>query len=309
MVLKKVLSIEVTSGVSQRRRQNLLRVYKPAIIWGSRNSQVSIILAILFIVGLCISSSVYGQEGQTSAEIGITEKLGHYVPLALTFRDENGAVMRLRDLINKPAVVALVYYTCDRFCPQMLGALSEVIPKLNLVAGRDYTVMTISFDEADTPEVAAQRKANYVKALNQPFPEESWRFLTGDKENIQQLTKAVGFAFQRENHGFSHPSALIILSPDGKITRYVYVSKYQYGLAYPVSFSPVELSNALSDASQGRVSRAIRQTIAYCFPHGSKEQDRFFTILTVVGTATLLCVLGLFLYLRTTSRKSPLERP
>jgi protein SCO1/2 len=127
--------------------------------------------------------------------------------------------------------------------------------------------------------------------------------LIAKRENIKILTDAVGFHFQRDMHGFVHPAVLIILSPHGKITRYIYASKYAYGVAYPVTFSPFELKTALTDASQEKVFTGRASALLYCFPHEPKKQETFFSILSIAGTLTLFLLAVFFIYLVTTSRK------
>jgi protein SCO1/2 len=139
------------------------------------------------------------------------------------------------------------------------------------------------------------------------FPQDAWQFLTGDRENIKRITDAVGFHFQQESHGFVHPVALIFLSPEGKITGYDYLSKYQYGVEYPIIFSPAELTMELANASRGTVSSGLKKQVLYCFTHQPANQNRFFTLLSVAGVVTLLSVIGLFVYLRSTGKKRDSE--
>lgn len=229
---------------------------------------------------------------------------GGYVPLGLIFYDEKGKEVRSGDVITRPTIVTLVYYSCDHICPQMLEGLGVALDKLSLVPGRDYDVLTVSFDERDTPEIAERVKKNYIGLIHlKPLSEDSWRFLTADKDDIKILTGTVGFHFQRDMHGFVHPAVLIILSPHGKITRYIYASKFAYGVAYPVTFSPIELKTALSDASQERVFTGRASTLLYCFPHEPKKQETFFNILSIAGTSMLFLLAAFFIYLVTTSRK------
>jgi hypothetical protein len=117
------------------------------------------------------------------------------------------------------------------------------------------------------------------------------------------LTDAVGFHFQRDMHGFVHPVVLIIFSPHGKITRYIYASKYEYGVAYPVTFSPFELKTALTDASQEKVFTGRAGALLYCFPHEPKKQETFFSILSIAGSSMLFLLAAFFIYLIITSKK------
>ena len=274
----------------------------------SRRIHIIVLPAASFvnILLLCfsLSTSAWSDEKNTTGSVGIKEMTGKYVPFDLIFQDEKGKEVTSRDIFNKPTILTLVYYSCDHICPQMLEGLGVALDKLALEPKRDYDVLTVSFDERDTPKIAEQAKKNYIGLIHhKTASEDSWRFLTAKRENIKILTDAVGFHFQRDMHGFVHPAVLIILSPRGKITRYVYASKYAYGVAYPVTFSPFELKTALTDASQEKVFTGRASALLYCFPHEPKKQETFFSILSIAGTSMLFLLAAFFIYLVTTSRK------
>jgi protein SCO1/2 len=208
--------------------------------------------------------------------------------------------------MQAPVILNLAYYTCKDICPQVFAGITQALPKLKLTPKKEYAVITVSFDENDTPQIARETKKNYLKAIDTPFPDEAWRFLTGKREQIEALTKSVGFAFRREGHEFIHPVTLIILSPDGTINRYIYVPKSAYGVSYPVNFSALELQTGLTDAAQGKIGAAVKRVFLYCFPHEPKNQAAFFRLLSIVGASTLIGILVLFVILRkTSSKKSP----
>lgn len=256
-------------------------------------------------LSLIILSLFFTSLAPASDNIGVDEKLGQIIPLDLTFYDENGSSVKLGDLINKPAILTLVYYRCDHICPQMLLGLSDALTKLDLKPGRDYQVITLSFDDTDTPKDAREKKINYIKAANRHFPEDSWRFLTGDRENIVKISDAVGIRYKKLMHGFIHPEVLVFISPSGIITRYLHVSTSSYGLKYPVMFSAVEFTGAITDASKGIIGSRIKQTPLLCFPHEPVQQENFFNILKTLGAVTLLLMISLFIYFRVTTKKLP----
>jgi protein SCO1/2 len=273
-------------------------------MWGRsvKKQFVNKVFLILILTGVFWSGIALGYENDVSGNAGIDEKRGQRIPLDLTFRDENGALVKLGSLVTKPAILTLNYHTCSNICPQMLGGLAAALGNMKLAAGRDYVVVTISFDEKDTPAVAKERKANYIKAIGMPFPEDAWRFLTGSRESIRLITEAVGFRFQKTSYGFIHPSVLIFLAPDGKITQYIYLEQSHYGTLAPVTFSPAIITQALMDASQGKIRTGPKNLLLLCFPNLTESQARFFSILAGIGAATLLCAIGFFIYLRRTSR-------
>jgi protein SCO1/2 len=228
-----------------------------------------------------------------SPEIGLDDKLGAFLPLDLTFVDEQGESMMLREIIDKPTILSLIYLNCTHSCPILLGGLAQVIEKLTLSPGEDYSVLTISFDEKDTPDIARDAKMNYLAAMGKPFPESAWRFLTGDLGDIKKVTDAVGFRFRREKEGFAHPVTLIILSPEGKVVRYL----------YGVSFLPFDLRMSLAEASEGKVGSTVQRVLLYCFSYDPRGKRYVFNILKVVGSVTILFILSFFIYLTLLSKK------
>src|SRR5512146_431395 len=132
------------------------------------------------------------------ADITLEEKLGQYLPADAMFADENGRRASLKSLIDKPTIIAPVYFGCTHECPMLLNGLAQALGKIDLAKpGRDYQVIALSFDENDTPQIARDKKVNYIKAVGRPFPEDAWKFLTGDAANIRKFTDAIGFKFQR----------------------------------------------------------------------------------------------------------------
>jgi protein SCO1/2 len=234
---------------------------------------------------------------------GIEEKTGRFLPPDLAFYDEKGELVRLNSLLGRPVILTRVYYSCERICPQVLGGLSQALPRLAFEPGKDYRVVTVSFDASDTPQIARAAKQNYLKAIGRPFPEEAWKFLTGPERSIHDLTEAVGFSFRKEIHGFSHPVVLIFLTPDGRISRYYQVTNFAYGASYPVSFSSFDLNMALTEAAQGKSVTGLKKALLYCFSHEPPGQSRFFNFIGVVGLITLAAMAAFFVYLQVTARR------
>ncbi|MFO0752267.1 MAG: SCO family protein [Thermodesulfovibrionales bacterium] len=235
--------------------------------------------------------------GQTDekapGEVGIVEKLGQTVALDAVFYDEDGRARPLRQWVDRPVILSLIYFNCDRICPQFLGGLAEALEKATPVPGKEYTVLTVSFDPGDTPRGARNAKRNYLRAMGSGFPVDAWRFLVGDAQNIQKLLDSVGFSIRGEEmHGYSHPVALIVLSPEGKIVRYLYTSNYAYGSPARIGFLPFDLSMAISSAAKGQVVQAVKTEGAFCFSRPPKGQEAFFTILKIFGAVTLLLITG-----------------
>ncbi len=235
------------------------------------------------------------EQSKDLSGIGIDEKLGQRIPLDLTFNDETGKPVALRQLIRTPTVLVLVYYHCPNVCSLLLQNLADVLNRLPAEPGKEYSVISISFDESEKPHLAFQRKKFYLKMIQKPFPEDTWRFLTGDKDNIRKLADGVGFRFKRVGEDFEHPVSLMILAPDGKITRYM----------YGTDILPFDLKMALIEASQGKIGPAISKVVRFCFSYDPKANKLVFNTLKVTGTVTLLFALSFVVFLLFKGRKQP----
>lgn len=235
---------------------------------------------------------------------GVTEHVGADIPGDIFAVDDGGRSWNLADLTDRPVILALVYYSCEYVCPQVLGALGQLVSDLPLTPGADYRLVTLSFDAADTPQDAASAKRNYIKPLGPDFPAEAWTFLTASPENIGKLTDSLGFRFKKQPHGFIHPSILVILGPGGRISGYVHVSRTAYGVGYPVMFSPVAIGTSLRRAAAGGSEAKDPAPLFFCFPHEPEGQPRFYGLLSALGAGTLALLGGLFLYL-TVGKKRP----
>jgi len=256
----------------------------------------------ILILSMFVAVPAWG-VGPDSDEIGVYERIGSNVPLDLNFRDESGSPVRLGDIIDRPVVLTIIYYKCSHICPQMLLGIADLVDKSELVPGKDYRIITVSFDETEMPEDAHSLRLNYIKAINKPLPADAWKFLTGDADNTRKISRAVGIKYKKVMHGFVHPEVLIILSPGGRITRYLHVSTSSYGLGYPVMFSTVDFARAVSEASTGITGSGIKQGPLLCFPHEPEQQAKFFSMLRIFGAATLVLITALFVYLRFLNRR------
>ena len=179
------------------------------------------VLLVLILLLAPLTSFGHEETKTTKADIAIEERLGQYLPADNIFLDENNKRVSLKESLTKPTIIAPIYHNCTHTCPLLLTGLAEALGKLDMIApGRDFTVIALSFDERDTPQIAHDKKRNYVKAVGKPFPDEAWAFLTGDAANIRKFTDSIGFKFQKDGErDFSHPITLVVVSPEGKIVR------------------------------------------------------------------------------------------
>lgn len=254
--------------------------------------------AISFLVSV---DAAYAQE---SDDVGIEEKLGQFVPDSLIFKDEQGTSVNLKSLITKPTILSFVYYRCPGICNPLLSGLVDVLDKVRLEPGKDFNVLTISFDETDTSVTGSEKKKNYMAGFSRNFPENSWRFLTGDKANIAALTSATGFKFKKQGNDFLHTGVIMFLSPDGKIVRYI----------YGITFLPFDVKMALTEAAEGRIGSTVSRVLLYCFSYDPDGRKYVFNITRVAGIG-ILFLLGMFLLYLTVlhkllkKRKAPENTP
>ena len=261
------------------------------------------IIFLLMLSSIFLPGHALGHQEETTGDIGIVEKTGDIVPGGLTFHDENGVAVKLADLINRPTILVPVYFGCDHYCPQTLGALATSLSDIKFEPGKDYQLVTISFDENDDPATARRVKTNYIKAAGENFPGGEWKFLTGDRESIAQVTESVGFHFRRDSHGYIHPVVLVFLSPQRKITGYHYVSVFRYGVQSAASFSPADIEAGIGNAGKGTISLGVRKSILYCFPHQPAGQASFFKLLGVTGGVTIFSLIFFAIYMKATGRR------
>lgn len=238
-----------------------------------------IILAVFFSAVLLSGAA----SGQHTLKNGIDEMVGQTVPRDLSFYDEKGEMVYLRQLTDKPTVISFVFFSCGSRCPLLLGNLAETLGKAD-INPEDYRVLTISFDDRDTPAIASQRKLNYLKATGRPFPETTWRFLTGDKKNITGLTRAVGFTFREDKSGFSHPRALIFLSPGGTVSRYL----------YGMSFSPFDFRMAFKEASAGSSLLSADRLSLFCYCYDPGENKYVFNLARSLAAVLFMVIISSF---------------
>lgn len=235
------------------------------------------------------------EQAKDQPGVGIEEKLGQTVPLDIVFNDESGNQISLRQVINKPTILAPVYLSCPDVCSFLLYNLAGALNQLSSEPGKEYQVLAVSFDETEKPPLALEKKKLYLKMIEKPFPEEAWRFLTGEEENIRKLTEAIGFRFKREGKAFQHPVSLAILSPDGKITRYM----------YGTDVLPFDLKMAILEASEGRIGPTVSKVLRFCFSYDPKGRKYVFNTLKVTGIVTLAFALSFILFLVSKGKRRP----
>jgi protein SCO1 len=236
---------------------------------------------------------------------GLTEFAGERIPAGIRAVDDRGRTVRLVELIDRPTLLVLVYYTCEHVCPLVLGALGGLASDPALAIGRDYRIVTLSFDAADTAADAATARANYTKPVGRELPDGAWTFLTAPAEDIALLTEVLGFRYVRSSHGFIHPSVLVVLGPGGRISSYLRVSRTAYGVGYPVTFPPGAIAAALRLAAEGASGPQDPAPLLFCYPDEPRAQGRFYGLMTAMGAGTLVLLAGLFVYISLVWKRPP----
>ncbi len=216
--------------------------------------------------------------------VGIEQKLNQQLPLNLSFRDETGRTVKLGDYFsNKPVILSLVYYRCPMLCGELLSGLEGSLKAMSFDVGKDFDVVTVSFDPKDTPADATEKKASVLKHYQRVGAAEGWHFLTGSQESITALTNAVGFSYDYDAKSgqFAHSTAIMVITPEGKIAQYY----------YGVEFPPRDLRLGLVQASQNKIGTLADQVLLYCY-HYDPQSGKYGAIIShmiqLAGGATLL---------------------
>jgi protein SCO1 len=224
--------------------------------------------------------------------VGIQQNLNQQIPPDLAFKDDLGRSVRLADYFGKkPMILNLVYYNCPMLCGEVLSGLENSLRMMKFDVGKEFDVITVSFDPKETPEMAAKKKAEFLKRYKRAGAEHGWHFLVGEQDAIDGLTNAAGFQYQynEKTQQFAHATAIMILTPEGKIAQ------YYYGVEYP----PKDLRLGLVEAGQGRIGNVVDQLLLYCY-HYDPEQGKYsaliLRVLRLAGVATML-FLGTFIFL------------
>src|SRR5262249_88429 len=244
--------------------------------------------------GLRASAQPAGVRPPGLKDGGIDQLLNHPVPLDLEIRDASGRAVKVAEYFkDKPVVLSLVYYNCPRLCTQVLTGLLGSLKGLPMTPGKEFINLTVSFDPREQPELAAAKKAEYLKRYNRPGAEAGWHFLTGDEPSIQALTRAVGFRYIWDpvTKQYAHASGIMILTPQGKVSRYF----------YGIEYAPIDLRFGVIDASAGKVGSLADQIILYCYMYDPERGTYalvLMRLLRVFASFTLVTLLSLFLYLR-----------
>ncbi len=245
---------------------------------------------LVLAVFLCLISlqsfsqnSLFDQQMQ----VGFDEKQGQYADLDVKLINESGDTVLLRDVINKPTYLNLVYYRCPGTCSPLMWGISKFIDAVDLEPGKDYNIITISFDYTEGIDLGIKKKANYVSTMKKKDAANHWQFFVSDSANIAKLTRSVGFHYKFINNEFVHPTGLIALAADGKITRYL----------RGIEFLPFDIKITMVEAADGKIGPSINRLLAVCYSYDEGSNNFVFNVTKVAGIVIMFFAIVLFLSL------------
>ncbi len=235
--------------------------------------------------------------------LGVNEKLGEYVPLDLTFIDENGKSRTLKEYMDgKPTILSLNYFKCGGICGPQLEDMAKLLSRLDLSENTDYKVLTISFALDETYPLAKGKRDMYHKAMSRPYVQDAWHFLVTENNSSAVLADKVGFTYKKTvtDAGvvdYIHPATLIVISPKGKITRYL----------NGIEQLPFDMKMAVFESGQGKIGPTIAKTLLYCFSYDPKGKTYVFAWEKIVATVILIITILFFLWLLKAGRRDQEE--
>jgi protein SCO1 len=232
-------------------------------------------------------------------DVGIDEKLGQTVPLDLMLIDEQGNRVSLKSLLDKPTLLTLNYFRCAGLCTPQLNGVAELLQRTDQIPGKDFQVLTVSFDPRDNAELATRKKDNYFKQLGPAMAKDAWHFMTGDPLSTKRLADSVGFRFAKHGDDYVHAGAIMVLSPEGKVTRYL----------YGVTYLPFDVKMAVAEATQGRTGPTIARFLKFCYSYDPSGRRYFLDITRVSAAFTILLATGFGVALAVTRKRRPKSDP
>jgi len=246
-----------------------------------------VVFSILFIT--VRAQNVTNPVANDETEIGIIEHLDEFLPDSISLINENGEKVFLKNLIDKPTIINFVYFRCPGICSPLMEAVASVMDKSDMVPGKDYQVLTISFDPTETIDLGIRKKANYLNLMSKKVEEAKtgWLFFVSDSASIAKATNATGFKYKKTGNDYLHAASLTVVSNDGKITRYL----------NGMYFLPFEWKMAIVEASKGQSGPTLNKVLRYCFSYDPEGQTYVMNVTKVSGTLILFFAAILLLLL------------
>ncbi|MCT4604241.1 MAG: SCO family protein [Marinifilum sp.] len=253
--------------------------------------KLKLAVCLAFLLQSFIAISQNAKELDYDFEVGVIEHLEEFVPDDIMITNEAGKLVNLKEQIDKPTALIFVYYRCPGICSPLMDGVAEVIEKSDLNLAQDYQVLTISFDPTETIDLAIKKKNNYKSLVKGKNTDEGWKFFTADSVNIAKATQSMGFRYKKTGNDYTHAATVIVLSPDGKITRYL----------NGTYFLPFEFKLAMLEASKGQAGPTINKILQYCYSYDPVGQAYVLNITKITGT--IILAMGLIIFLLLVIRK------
>jgi protein SCO1/2 len=250
-------------------------------------------LALLLIAAFASPDrGAFAQQSGILKDVGFDQHLSEQIPLDIPVRDESGKTVRLGSYFGKrPVILSMVYYECPLLCNQELNGLTRALRALNMEPGKDFEVVTVSFNPLETPELAAKKKARYMKSYDHAGGESAWHFLVGDEQATRMLAQSIGFRYQynpkNKQAPYAHAAGIVVATPEGKIAHYF----------FGISYSARDLKLALTEAGNGKIGSPVEQIMLFCYdfdPLTGKYTLAVTRLLQVLGTA-MVAILATFI--------------
>lgn len=300
----------LVQGRAFAARMRQLAGYSPAFRHSSTSARNALPLLALLLGLVCVlfGGPAFGQSTDTLPaelkDVAINQRLNEQLPLDTVFKDEDGHDVRLGQYFQaRPVLLNFVYYECPMLCTEVLNGLVSSLRVLQFTPGKEFEIVTISFDTRDTPALARAKKENYLKDYRRQGAGKGWHFLTGTEASIQKVTQAAGFEYKwiPQDKQFAHAAGIMILTPKGRLARYF----------YGIEYSSRDIRLALVEASENKIGSPTDQVLLYCFHYDPKTARYSASILNFVRAGGVLTVIGLgilFVKLNSTSKKRKEDR-
>ena len=253
------------------------------------------LLATCLLLALPSRLALAETPSEPPPNVGVDEKLGQTVPLDIMLVDEQGDRVSLRSLIDKPTLLTLNYFRCTGICTPLLNGIAEMLQKTDMVPGKDFQILTVSFDPRDDAELAGRKKENYLKQLKPGFPPTAWRFLTGDPISTKRLADSVGFRFAKHGDDYIHAGAVMMLSSTGKVTRYL----------YGITYLPFDVKMAVTEAAQGRTGPTVARLLRFCFSYDPAGHKYSLNVTRIAAAFTIMLAAGFGIAVAVKRKKRP----